>query len=176
VNLRRRHALATIPRLGVVTVLTVTALAVASACGGGAGPTASVAKVSFTAADGSATSLSELKGTATVVNLWATWCSPCVKEMPAFDRVAAATPGVRIIGINVGDSAAAATAFATKLGVRYSQYTDPDGKLSAAFSVSGLPATAFVDASGKVLQVHQGALTEQQLRDELARLHLTSTS
>jgi thiol-disulfide isomerase/thioredoxin len=176
VNLRRRHAFAAIPRLGAVTVLAVTVLAVASACGGGAGPTASVAKVSFTAADGSATSLSELKGTATVVNLWATWCSPCVKEMPAFDRVAAATPGVRIIGINVGDSAAAATAFAAKLGVRYSQYTDPDGKLSAAFSVSGLPATAFVDASGKVLQVHQGALTEQQLRDELTRLHLTALS
>jgi peroxiredoxin len=96
--------------------------------------------------------------------------------MPAFDRVAAGSTQVRIIGVNVGDTAAAATAFATKLGVRYPQYTDPDGKLSAAFSVSGLPATAFVDASGKVLEVHQGAMTEQELRDKLARLHLTSTS
>jgi peroxiredoxin len=96
--------------------------------------------------------------------------------MPAFDRVATSTPGVRIIGVNVGDTAAAATAFATKLGIRYSQYTDPEGKLSAAFSVSGLPATAFVDSTGKVLQVHQGALTEQELRDELsARFHLSPT-
>jgi peroxiredoxin len=96
--------------------------------------------------------------------------------MPAFDRVATSTPGVRIIGVNVGDTATAATEFAAKLGVRYSQYTDPDGKLSAAFSVSGLPATAFVDSTGKVLQVHQGALTEQELRDELtARFDLSPT-
>jgi thiol-disulfide isomerase/thioredoxin len=153
------------------------ALAVASACGGAAGPSASATKVAFTAADGTHTALSDLKGTPTVVNLWATWCSPCVKEMPAFDRVATSTPGVRIIGVNVGDTADAATAFATKLGIRYSQYTDPDGKLSAAFSVSGLPATAFVDATGKVLQVHQGALTEQELRDEItARFHLSPTT
>jgi thiol-disulfide isomerase/thioredoxin len=153
------------------------ALAVASACGGATpSASASATNVTFTAADGTATSLAELRGTPTVVNLWATWCSPCVKEMPAFDRVATSTPGVRIIGVNVGDTATAATEFAAKLGVRYSQYTDPDGKLSAAFSVSGLPATAFVDSTGKVLQVHQGALTEQELRDELtARFDLSPT-
>jgi cytochrome c biogenesis protein CcmG/thiol:disulfide interchange protein DsbE len=172
VNHRRRHALATIPRLGALV-----ALAVASACGGTTTSPSTAAKVAFTAADGTHTSLADLKGTPTVVNLWATWCSPCVKEMPAFDRVATSTVGVRIIGVNVGDTAESATTFAAKLGVRYAQYTDPEGKLSAALSVSGLPATAFVDATGTVLQIHQGALTEQELRDQLAaRFHLPAAS
>ena len=163
--------LAIVPRFGVVV-----ALVIASSCGDGATSSPDAAHVSFTAADGSATSLARMKGRPTVVNMWATWCSPCVKEMPAFDRVARSVSRVQVIGVNVSDTAAAAATFASKLGIHYPQYTDPDGTLSVAFSVSGLPATAFVDTDGTVLQVHQGALTESELRDAIAtNFHLTAT-
>ena len=164
---RRRHALITIPRLGLLM-----AALVVGACGGSSsrndsasGPSA----VKFSAADGSEVSLSSMSGTPIVVNMWATWCTPCVKEMPAFDEVASSTDGVRIIGVNVGDSAEDAAAFAADLGVTYEQFTDPDGNLSTALSVSGLPATAFIDADGKVADVHQGAYTAPELRDAITQ-------
>jgi thiol-disulfide isomerase/thioredoxin len=165
VIVRRRHALATLPRLGLLLV----AAAFASACGGSAtSGSDSTRDVTFTAADGSSHTLGEMEGTPVVLNMWATWCKPCVKEMPAFDEVAAGTDAVRIIGVNVADEAADAEAFATELGVTYEQFTDPSGELSDAFAVTGLPATAFIDADGKVVEVHAGAFTADELRDAIA--------
>lgn len=150
-----------------------TSVLLLGACGGADSGGDALADVPFTATDGAAASLSTFRGTPIVVNLWATWCAPCVKEMPAFDEVAteqAAQPsGVRIIGVNVGDSTQAATEFATELGISYPQYTDPDGELSTALHVTGYPATAFVDADGKLLDVHQGAFTADELRAAIAR-------
>lgn len=138
-----------------------------TACGSDSskGTTKAATDVAVTAADGSPTTLAKLKGTPLVVNMWATWCHPCVNEMPAFDAVASSIgTGVRIVGVNVADDAAAAAAFADKLGVHYPQYTDPDGNLSTAFDVSNLPATAFISADGTVLEVHSGAFTADSLK------------
>ena len=164
---------ATTRRARWATALTASFVLLA-ACGGGDAGDDSLADVPFTTTDGATASLASLRGTPVVVNLWATWCAPCVREMPAFDEVAAEqaglSGGVQIIGVNVGDSAEAATAFAADLGVDYPQYTDPDGELSTALSVTGYPATAFVDADGKLLDVHQGAFTADELRAAIARL------
>lgn len=137
------------------------ALVVLLGCSSGVakGPTT----VSLRAADGTNTTLASLDGTPLVVNLWATWCRPCVAEMPVFEQVAALRPAVRIVGVNIGDDPAAAAAFATKVGVSYTQFTDADGALESALSVSGLPSTAFIDAHGKVVSVHTGAFTAAEL-------------
>jgi thiol-disulfide isomerase/thioredoxin len=141
-----------------------------AACGGGSATSKNnpATSVTFTAADGRTTSLAAMRGTPVVLNMWATWCKPCVREMPDFDAVASTLPDVRVIGVNVADSAADAAAFAAKLGVTYEQFHDPAGELSDAFEVSELPATAFVDASGKVVEVHAGALTADELRSRIA--------
>jgi thiol-disulfide isomerase/thioredoxin len=162
VIVRRRRVTSIVAQLGLLM-----AVAMVGACGGNSSSDSGPAAVPFSAADGTETSLSQMAGTPVVVNMWATWCTPCVKEMPAFDEVASSTDGVRIIGVNVGDSADDAAQFAADLGVTYEQFTDPDGNLSTALSVSGLPATAFVGADGKVVEVHQGAYTASELRDAI---------
>ena len=145
------------------------AVGLLGACGGDSGGTTAAAlTVPIAAADGSSATLTEFSGTPLVVNLWATWCSPCVKEMPAVDEVASETTSVRIIGVNVGDDPAAAAAFAADLGVSYPQYTDVDGGLMSEFAVANLPATAFIDADGTVLDVHSGAFTADELRSAIA--------
>lgn len=123
--------------------------------------------VQIAAADGRQTTLASFAGTPLVVNMWATWCKPCVREMPDFDAVADTAEGVRIVGVNVGDEPADATAFAEALGVSYEQFTDAEGALSDAFGVSGLPATAFIAADGTVLEVSQGALSAGSLREKI---------
>ena len=146
------------------------AAALLGACGGDSdgGTTAAALKVPIAAADGSSATLADLGGTPLVVNLWATWCSPCVKEMPALDEVASEVSGVRIIGVNVGDDPAAAASFAADLGVSYPQYTDVDGGLMSEFAIANLPATAFIDADGTVLDVHSGAYTADEPRAAIA--------
>ncbi len=147
----------------------VLAAALLVACGGSdsndSNPRTAALDVPFSAADGGSARLGDFAGTPVVVNLWATWCPPCVKEMPAFDEVAAELDGrVSIIGVSVADEPAAAAAFAADLGVTYPIYGDPDGGLQTAFSVVSLPATVFIGADGTVLDVHSGAYTADELR------------
>ncbi|MEQ1698972.1 MAG: TlpA disulfide reductase family protein [Ilumatobacteraceae bacterium] len=149
-----------------------TLLAATVACSvlalGGCGDDAkgtSVAEVPFSAPDGATASVGDFAGSPLVVNMWATNCKPCVKEMPAIDEVATELDGsVQIIGVNVFDTPENAASFAADLGVAYPQFTDPDGRLSTALSVTGLPATAFFSADGTLLDVHQGAYTADELR------------
>ncbi len=158
-----RSAVRTISALVLITTL-------ATACGGSSNGT-SAREVPFAASDGRTTTLADFAGQPLVVNMWATWCQPCVREMPAFDEVAAETAGVQIIGVNIFDPPADAQAFAAELGVHYPQFSDPDGELSTAFGVSGYPATAFFAADGTLLELHQGELTADELRSALSRLY-----
>jgi len=159
------------PRVLVSMALVASvALSTLASCSESESTGTSLAEVPFTAADGTSTNLGDFDGTPLVVNLWATWCAPCVKEMPAFDTVADDLDGnVQLIGVNVGDSAADAVAFATELDVDYDLFTDPNGELMTALDVSGLPATAFLAADGTLLELHQGAYSESELRAAITK-------
>ena len=151
-------------------LLGVVVLAAMSACSNSSEGAGGAAAVAIVAGDGSDTTLDTIADGPLVVNLWATWCAPCVDEMPAFAEVSADDDAAEIIGVNIGDSAADAATFAADLGVDYPQFTDPAGDLQTALGVTGLPATVFLSGDGTVLEVHQGALTAAELRDSISRL------
>ena len=162
-DLLRSRAVAARLALGLVV-----AVLGASSCSDTEGT--SVNEVPFAASDGSKASVADFEGAPLVLNMWATNCAPCVKEMPAFDEVAAELSGeLAIIGVNVFDTPDDAAAFAADLGVHYPQFSDPDGGLSTALAVTGLPATAFFDADGKLIEVHQGAFTADELRAAISQ-------
>lgn len=118
----------------------------------------------------------DAEGKPMVINLWASWCTPCRAEMPAFERVHQALGDqVAFVGVTDEDELAAAKKAAKASGVTYPLLVDEDQTLLADLGVSGLPGTVFVDADGKVVGRHLGALTEAQLTKEIEdRYDITS--
>jgi len=102
---------------------------------------------------GRAVRLSGLTGMPTVINLWASWCEPCRKELPLLakaDREYAER--VRFIGIDVADTAPeSALRLAQASGVTYPQLVDRGGRTRAPLRYMGLPQTVFVDEQGRMV-------------------------
>jgi len=85
-----------------------------------------------------------------IVNLWASWCDPCRRELPLMQKVAAQTAGrVTVLGVDTGDRLDAGASFAADKGVSFPTLFDPDKKLANAIAGTNLPITIFMDASGK---------------------------
>ena len=107
-------------------------------------------------------------GRPTVVNLWASWCAPCVREMPLLQRTAhRAGDEVRFVGIDVQDEPASAAGLLQATGVRYDQYADPDGEVRSALRAVGLPVTLVFDAQGREVARRFGEVEGSWLDDAL---------
>ena len=135
-----------------------------------AAPTSGPSAVAFSAADGTAVVAGTMAGH-TGGGQHVGHVVHAVREGDAGVRRGRlqSTDGVRIIGVNVGDSADDAATFAADLGVTLRAVHRPRRQaLHRARRCRGLPATAFVDADGKVVEVHQGALHRRELRDAIA--------
>ena len=110
-----------------------------------------MASSSFTAPDGKPVMLAAFKGKPVLVNLWATWCGPCVKEMPSLDRLAKRSAGkLTVLTVNQTDDAAAVVKWwAPRQLTNLAAYRDEDGKLLNDFESGVLPTTVLYDAQGK---------------------------
>ncbi len=113
--------------------------------------------------------LDELEGPA-VVNLWATYCAPCRREIPDFEVVHQEVEGeVRFIGVNIGDDEDDARAYLGKIDVSYDQYLDYDSEVLNALETATLPVTVVIDADGTISERHIGPMNQADLRAAISR-------
>ena len=115
----------------------------------------------FAALDGAPVRLADFKGRVVVLNFWATWCAPCVREMPSLDRLQSALEdrdlAVLAVSIDRG-GAKVIRPFAKRLGLeRLGLYHDSKGALFKAFGVTGLPTTFLIDRRGQIVGAYPGA-------------------
>ncbi|MDT8439105.1 MAG: TlpA disulfide reductase family protein [Wenzhouxiangellaceae bacterium] len=126
------------------------------------------------ALDGTRLRADDFAGRPLLVNFWATWCKPCVREMPLLDAFSRAQADrLSVLGI-AHDRPEAAAEFAARMGVGYSNGLGGDDidDLMRAFGNAGglLPYTVLVDAQGRMIWNHLGELDAELLGRALARL------
>ncbi len=160
----------------------IVAGALAASCAGalGAGvvavlpspvPGAVLPDVRLPALAGGSVSLADFRGKPVVVNVWATWCPPCVRELPALVRAQAEHPEIRFVFVAQENAAQRVRAFllSQHLAPR-NVLLDADGTVAARFRARALPTTLFFDARGRLAAARMGALSAATLAQRLERI------
>jgi thiol-disulfide isomerase/thioredoxin len=115
----------------------------------------------WTEADGTARSLADYAGKGVVLNLWATWCVPCVREMPALDDLAERVRGNGIVVLPLSSDHGGAPVvqrFYADRGIRnLPVLLDPQSAVAHAMEVRGIPTTFLIDGKGMELAVLEGS-------------------
>lgn len=128
---------------------------------------------SFTEPSGRATTLSHLRGKPLIVNFWATWCPPCLKEMPVFSRLQEKYPSVQFVGI-AADTLGNVQLFVANRKLSYPVLVAADGAVSLMAELgnnrNGLPFTLSIDAEGRPRHSKLGALSETETERIIADL------
>jgi cytochrome c biogenesis protein CcmG/thiol:disulfide interchange protein DsbE len=117
-------------------------------------------------------SLSGFRGRPVVLNFFASWCPPCRTELPAFQAASRRYGGrVQFVGVDVGDTSAAARQLVGDTGVTYPVGVDPDYRVAGGrYQLLGMPTTVFVNADGTVAGSVTGQVGQPRLEAWLGRL------
>lgn len=122
----------------------------------------------LTALDGTKRSLSDFKGKVVLLNLWATWCVPCIVEMPSLERLykTLKPKGFEIVAISVDppESLDVVKKFVAENGITFTILHDPELTIAGRLGVSGFPESFFIDDEGRFLSVIDPETKAQSVR------------
>ncbi|MEC0125206.1 redoxin domain-containing protein [Paenibacillus pabuli] len=105
--------------------------------------------------------LSDYRGKVVMINFWASWCTPCVREMPMINRIAETYQNdVETLFVNVGEAKGTIREFMEKQQFDFPVIIDVTGKISGLYRITGLPATMIVNQEGIFSHILLGELTE----------------
>jgi cytochrome c biogenesis protein CcmG, thiol:disulfide interchange protein DsbE len=135
-------------------------------------PATPAPKLRLTTLDGRTLDLAAYRGRPVLLNFWATWCGPCVREFPLLRRTLdeRRPQGLVVLGVLVNDSAGTARTFVREHGGTWPVGIDQGAKVAAAFKAIGLPETVFVRKDGTLATRVLGELTQDRLDAQLAPL------
>lgn len=123
---------------------------------------------SFEMLDGGQGSLADYRGRPLVMNFFASWCVPCLAEMPGFEQVHQELKGdVHFLGVNLQDPQENGRLVVEQTGITYDVGRDPDGELFTTVGGFAMPTTVFLDADGNIVDLHSGGLTAEHLRGRI---------
>lgn len=120
---------------------------------------------------GETVALPELAGKPMVINLWATWCPPCRREMPMMAEVAASNSDVTFVFANQGENAPRIRRYLSQEGLLLPNVLmDGLGELGRQYKAPGLPATLFVGRDGRLVDVHLGEISREAMLQTMQNL------
>lgn len=124
--------------------------------------------------DGQTIALEDARGYPVILNFWATWCEPCVVEMPILEAVHQG--GVDVVGINVGqEDATLVRAWVKSAQLHFPMVMDDANRtLESRYRIQAFPTTIFIDKQGIIRHIEHGALDESSLRQGLDSIGINS--
>jgi cytochrome c biogenesis protein CcmG, thiol:disulfide interchange protein DsbE len=125
----------------------------------------------FTARDlsGRPVSLDDLRGEVVLLNIWATWCPPCVEEMPSMQRLyeTLGPEGLKVVAVSIdaapgaidpsGHAGGDIDAFVRQFGLTFTIWHDPEGEIQRIFRTTGVPESFVIDRTGYIIRKDIGA-------------------
>lgn len=105
-----------------------------------------------------------------VVNLWASWCPPCRREMPMMAELAGADTGADFVFINQGEGGEAVRRYLSREEILIAPVMDPGSQMMRHYGSMGLPATLFIDAQGQLRSAHMGEISRAGLLAGIAEI------
>jgi peroxiredoxin len=122
--------------------------------------------------DGRTVRLGDLRGKPVLINFWASWCPPCLRETPALVEAykELKESGAVFVGIGTQDDTANLKKFVDDNQVPYTVVEDPLGKVSGQYRVLGMPTTFIVDQDGLLRKVFNGEVQKEQVIEAMRGL------
>ncbi|MAS36129.1 MAG: alkyl hydroperoxide reductase [Anaerolineaceae bacterium] len=119
--------------------------------------------------DGDRIQLEDLRGSPVIVNFWATWCGPCIVEMPTLQSIFEShqASGLRVLAINMGESADTIKAWQQTHQLTYDLLVDEQQKVAAQYYLRGQPSTYVISPEGVITSIFFGPIQESTLNAAL---------
>jgi peroxiredoxin len=114
--------------------------------------------------------LRELRGLPVILNFWATWCEPCVIEMPYLQSIYEQyrERSLRLIAVNLGETYPLVDSWVKRNGLYFDIAFDPDGAIAMAYRLRGQPSTFVIAPDGRIANIFYGAVANGQLEAAVA--------
>lgn len=121
--------------------------------------------ITVTAMDGTRLKLSDLRGKTVFVNFWATWCGPCMQEMPVMEKVYPEYKDkVEFFTVSIDDARADYEKYVKEQGFAFPMYWGDKNAIISAYGLQGIPASYIIDKYGTITQSHIGGMQEKDMR------------
>jgi len=134
-------------------------------------------QLSLTSLDGPPVALAGFAGKPTVINLWASWCPPCRREMPVLRQAQLATPDVNFVFVNQGETPETIVRYLDQQGLKLGNVlVDARSQAGLALGQNALPTTLFFDAHGRLISTRMGELSPATLAQRLGETRTSTPS
>lgn len=108
-------------------------------------------------------SLADFRGKVVVMNFWASWCPPCVKELPLLERTQRRLAGrdATVLGVNIQDATEDALDYVRRFDLTYPSVRDVDREFARRYGTNAYPETFVIDRKGRISALHRGPIDER---------------
>jgi thiol-disulfide isomerase/thioredoxin len=115
--------------------------------------------------------LSDYRGNPVALHFWATWCGPCVRELPLIaDLTASKAEELTVLAVNCAEPDRTVSSFLSKMKVRLNLVMDADGNISRLYNINAIPQTFMIDADGVIRSIQVGSYTKKALDYDVNKL------
>lgn len=124
----------------------------------------------FTAPDGRTVKLSDYRGKPLALHFWATWCGPCIRELPLIAALAAKSQELTSLAVNCAETDREVSSFLRDRKLNLNVVMDRDGQISQLYNIYAIPQTFMIDAEGFIKSIRVGAYNSRELNRDISAL------